>query len=118
MIFKASDISWTKEEAPYNYYADKQYKFYSPKNMKYEQADETKEALKALKPDQDPTASSWDDDLFHRSNESLKKKSRLGKGSLSLQIFLAMMLFYNPLPVFSKASQVVLQISISFYVPR
>ena len=51
MVFKASDISWTKEPAPYNYYADKQYKFYSPKKMKYEQAEETKEALKVLKPE-------------------------------------------------------------------
>lgn len=49
MIFKASDISWKKEEAPYNYYADKQYKFISPRNIKYEQAPETQEAIKLLK---------------------------------------------------------------------
>ena len=51
MIFKASDISWKKEAAPYNYYADKQYKFMSPRNIKWEQSEETKEALKVLKAD-------------------------------------------------------------------
>jgi hypothetical protein len=51
MIFKASDISWKKEQAPYNYYADKQYKFMSPRNIKFEQAPETKEAQKLLKPE-------------------------------------------------------------------
>jgi hypothetical protein len=54
MIFKASDISWKKEAAPYNYYADKQYKFISPRNIKYEQAPETKEAQKLLKPEKNP----------------------------------------------------------------
>jgi hypothetical protein len=38
-----------KEAAPYNYYSDKQYKFISPRNNTYEQAPETKEALKILK---------------------------------------------------------------------
>jgi hypothetical protein len=51
MIFKASDISWKKEAAPYNYYSDKQYKFMSPRNIKYEQSTETKEAQKLLKPE-------------------------------------------------------------------
>ncbi len=48
MIFKASDISWKKEMAPYNYYKDKQYKFMSPRGITWDQTPETKEAQKLL----------------------------------------------------------------------
>ena len=48
MIFKASDISWKKEIAPYNYYKDKQYKFISPRGITWDQTAEAKEAHKLL----------------------------------------------------------------------
>ena len=49
MIFKASDISWKKEEGAYNYYKDKQYKFMSPRGIAYEQHPDTKAAMDLLK---------------------------------------------------------------------
>ena len=49
MIFKASDISWKKEEGAYNYYKDKQYKFMSPRGITYDQHPDTKAAQQLLK---------------------------------------------------------------------